>query len=96
MASDEGLTGLGLEYRGVLVREIGMHRAYSRVAAITGPGLVGLGILVSPSFSDLGWLLALVGILRAVSAVYDLGRKDQLQKSLDRIEGKSRVQLRKS
>ena len=96
MASDEGLSGLGLEYRGVLEREIRMHRAYSRVVAVTGLGLVGLGILLTGYFSGLGWLLVLVGILRAVSAVYDLGRKDQLQKSLDRIEGKVRVQPGKS
>ncbi len=93
MASEEGIRGLGLEFRGVLVKEIEMHRNYSRAAAITGLGLVGLGILVSPSYSDFGWLLALLGTLRAVSAVYDLGRKDQLQKSLERIDEKAGIKL---
>ncbi len=96
MASNEGLRGLGLEYRGVLVREIRMHRVYARTAALTGLGLIGLGLLVGFSYSDLGLLLDLVGILRAVSAIYDLGRKDQLQKSLERIEEKARVQPGKS
>jgi hypothetical protein len=68
-----------------------MHRTYSVVAVVTGLGLVGLGIVISPSYSDLGWLLLLVGILRAVSAAYDIGRKDQLQKSLERIDEKARA-----
>jgi len=93
LASEEGIRGLGPEYRGVLVREVRMHRSYSIVAAITGLGLVGLGILVSSSSSDLGWLLALVGLLRAVSALYDFGRKDQLQKSLERIDEKAGLKL---
>jgi hypothetical protein len=91
MAIDESLMGPGLEYRSVLVKEIRMHRAYSRVAALTGLGLIGLGLLVGFSNSDLGLLVDLVGILRAVSAIYDIGRKDQLQKSLERIEGKTRA-----
>jgi hypothetical protein len=68
-----------------------MHRTYSRVAALTGLGLIGLGLLVGFSNTDLGLLIDLVGILRAVSAIYDNGRKDQLQKSLERIEGKTRA-----
>ena len=52
-----------------------------------------MGILVSRSSSDLGWLLALLGILRAVSALFDLGHKDQLQKSLDRIDEKAGLRL---
>jgi len=93
MASEEAIRGLGPEYRGVLVKEIKMHRSYSVVAAITGLGLLGLGILVSSSSSDLGWLLTLVGLLRAVSALYDFGRKDQLQKSLERIDEKAGLKL---
>jgi hypothetical protein len=93
MSSEEGIRGLGPEYRGVLVKEVRMHRTYSIVAAVTGLGLVGLGILVSGSSSDLGWLLALVGILRAVSALFDFGRKDQLQKSLERIDEKAGLEL---
>jgi len=96
MANSESESGLGLEYRGVLVKEIRMHRAYSRAAALTGLGLIVLGLLVDFSNSDLGLLIDLVGILRAVSAIYDLGRKDQLQKSLERIEEKTRVQPAKS
>jgi hypothetical protein len=91
MASEDGVRNLGPEYRGVLVREIRMHRTYSVVAVVTGLGLVGLGIVISPSYSDLGWLLLLVGILRAVSAAYDIGRKDQLQKSLERIDERARA-----
>lgn len=83
--------GVGLEYRSVLVKEIRMHRTYSRVAALTGLGLIGSGLLVGFSNADLGLLIDLVGILRAVSAIYDNGRKDQLQKSLERIEGKTRA-----
>ncbi len=41
MASNESSMGVGLEYRSVLVKEIRMHSAYSRVAALTG--LIGLG-----------------------------------------------------
>ena len=93
MSSEEGIGGLGSEYRGVLVKEVRMHRSYSVVAAITGIGLMGLGVLVSSSFSDLGWLLVLVGLLRAVSALYDFGRKDQLQKSLERIDDKAGLRL---
>ena len=93
MATEDGVRGLGPEYRGVLVKEIKMHRSYSVVAAITGLGLLGLGIVITSSYSDLGWLLVLVGLLRAVSAVYDFGRKDQLQKSLERIDEKAGVKL---
>ena len=93
MASEDGMRGLGSEYRGVLVKEIKMHRSYSVVAAITGLGLLGLGIVVTSSYSDLGWLLVLVGLLRAVSALYDFGRKDQLQKSLEKIDEKAGVKL---
>ena len=93
MASEEAVRGLGPEYRGVLVKEIKMHRSYSVVAAVTGLGLVGLGILVRSSSSDLGWLLVLVGLLRAVSALYDFSRKDQLQKSLERIDEKAGVKM---
>jgi hypothetical protein len=91
MASNEMSMGVGLEYRSVLVKEIRMHRTYSRVAALTGLGLIGLGLLVGFSNADLGLLIDLVGILRAVSAIYDNGRKDQLQKSLERIDGKTRA-----
>ncbi len=91
MESDRGLGGSNSEYREVLVKEIRAHRAYSRVATLTGIGLIGLGIVVGFTSSDLGLLLDLVGILRALSAIYDLGRKDQLQRSLERIEGKARV-----
>ncbi len=93
MASEDGVRNLGPEYRGVLVREIKMHRNYSVVAVITGLGLIGLGLAISASYSDLAWLLAFVGILRSVSAVYDIGRKDQLQKSLERIDEKAGVKL---
>ncbi len=94
LASEEAIRGLGPEYRGVLVKEVRMHRSYSIVAAVTGLGLIGLGILVgNTSSSDLGWLLALVGLLRAVSAFYDFGRKDRLQKSLERIDEKAGVKL---
>jgi hypothetical protein len=91
MASNEMSMGVGLEYRSVLVKEIRMHRTYSRVAALTGLGLIGSGLLVGFSNADLGLLIDLVGILRAVSAIYDNGRKDQLQKSLERIDGKTRA-----
>ncbi len=93
MASEGAIRGLGPEYRGVLVKEIKMRRSYSVVAAVTGLGLVGLGILVRSSSSDLGWLLVLVGLLRAVSALYDFSRKDQLQKILERIDEKAGVKM---
>jgi len=96
MVSDEDIRALGLEYRGVLVREIRVHRVYSRVAAVTGLGLLGLGLGISFSYSDIGWLLVLVGILRAVSAIYDLGRKDQLQQSLTRLDEKAEGKLGES
>lgn len=96
MANDEGIRGLGIEYRGVLVKEIRAHKVFSRVAAITGLGLLGLGIAISFSFSDLGWLLVIVGILRAITALYDLGRKDQLQQDLTRIDEKAAGKLEHS
>lgn len=96
MVNEEGIRVLGLEYRGVLVREIRVHRVYSRVATVTGLGLLGLGLGISFSYSDIGWLLVLVGILRAVSAIYDLGRKDQLQQSLTRLDEKAEGKLGES
>ena len=93
MATEDGVRGLGPEYREVLMKEIKMHRSYSVVAAITGLGLLGLGIIVTPSYSDLGWLLVLVGLLRTVSALYDFGRKDHLQKSLEKIDEKAGIRL---
>ena len=96
MASEEGIRELGKEYREVLVREIRAHTVFSRVAAITGLGLIGLGIAISFSYSDLGYLLLLVGTLRAVTALYDLGRKDKLQQSLERIDEKAKAKLENS
>jgi hypothetical protein len=75
------------------VKEIKMHKNYFVVAVITGLGLIGLGTVIGPSYSDLGWLLALVGAMRAVTAFYDIGRKDQLQKSLERIDEKAEAKL---
>jgi len=96
LASEEGIRELGKEYREVLVREIRAHTVFSRVAAITGLGLIGLGIAISFSYSDLGYLLLLVGTLRAVTALYDLGRKDKLQQSLERIDEKAKAKLENS
>lgn len=90
---DEGAIDLGAKYREVLVKEIRTHRSYSLAAGITGLGLVGLGILITASTSVLGWLLVLLGILRLVSALYDMGRKDALQKSLERIDENAGTRL---
>lgn len=91
---DEGAIDLGAKYREVLVKEIRTHRSYSLAAGITGLGLVGLGVLITASTSVLGWLFVLFGILRLVSALYDMGRKDSLQKSLERIDEKAGLRLR--
>lgn len=89
MAIEKGSIGMDLDYREVLVKEIRAHKNYLKVAAITGLGLIGLGAIVSFSYSDLGILVSLIGMLRVLSGVYDLGRKDRLEKSLELIDEKT-------
>jgi hypothetical protein len=75
-----------IRYRRVLEREVASHRLFSRIALVTGAGLVLGGIAATYYYASLGWLLVIVGILRLLNTLYDLQRKDDLDRKLEQLD----------
>ena len=73
-------------YRRVLEKEIASQRLLSRITLATGVGLILAGIATTYYYYPLGWLLILVGILRALNTFYDLRRRDDLDLKLRQLD----------
>jgi hypothetical protein len=74
-----------IRYRTVLEKEVATHRLFSRVTLVSGVALI-LGGIVATYYSPLGWLLVFVGILRVLNTLYDLQRKDDLDRKLKQLD----------
>ena len=74
------------EYRQVLMKEVRTHRQFSRIAILTGCGLLVGGVVTLYYYAPLGWLLVIVAVLRVLNSLYDLQREDELQRRLRQLE----------
>ena len=62
----------------ILNQEVRDHGLFAKVLLATGVILIIVGLVIVPYFSPLGWLIVLVGLLRAISSAYDVKRGDSL------------------
>lgn len=74
------------KYRRVLEGEVASHRLFSRITLATGAGLVLAGVAITYYYASLGWLLVIVGILRVLNTLFDLQRKDDLDRKLKQLD----------